>query len=239
MDKRKIIIVSAIVLTVVFVVSSIICVHELHEYNVAQKEYAEILVHNTTSIAKPAQTYSGSGSSEAINIITDPDAPDFDLPDLVINFRDLVQTNSDCIGWIYIPSLDVSYPVVQSADNIEYITTTFNGTENMAGCIFSDCRITAPFVQKTILYGHNMKNGSMFHKLFEIEKNPEDNSDIWIYLTNVSIYHYSVDKVERVSMTDKNVYSVSSTYSDELILSTCIKNETRLVVVAKRDWVYV
>ncbi|MCM1218470.1 MAG: class B sortase [Lachnospiraceae bacterium] len=212
-------------------------VKEVNAYNVAQEEYDTILKNATANKKKVVQTYAGESTSDIV--YRDPTAVSYNLPDLAIDFRALLETNKDCIGWIYIPSLEISYPVVQSADNDDYVHKTFNGTENLAGCIFSDCRITAPFVQKTILYGHNMKNGSMFHKLFNIETHPDEHRDIWIYLPTGAIYHYKVAEVRRTDLLDKDVYSVAATYDDTLVLSTCIKNETRLVVIATRDWAYV
>lgn len=211
-------------------------VKELHAYEVSKNEYETLLQEATENKHKVVHTYSGNSDSDMV--MSDPTAVSYSLPDLAIDFRALLNTNPDCIAWIYIPSQDISYPVVQSHDNDEYVHTTFNGTENIAGCIFSDCRITAPFIQKTILYGHNMKNGTMFHKLMNIETNMEENSDIWIYLPTGAIYHYKVTDVLRTDRLDKNVYSVSATYDETLVLSTCIKNETRLVVIAVRDWAY-
>lgn len=210
---------------------------ELHAYNVAQEEYETILTEATQRKHKVVQTYAGTGTSDIP--IGDPTAVTYDLPDLAIDFTALVQKNNDCIGWLYIPSVDISYPVVKSADNDDYVHKTFNGTENLAGCIFSDCRITAPFVQKTILYGHNMKNGSMFHGLFSIETHQDEYKDIWVYLPTGAIYHYSVVEVKRTDLLDREVYSVSASYDETLVLSTCIKDNTRLVVIAVRDWAYV
>lgn len=246
MKKRELLICGAIgALILVAVVCAVICFNELRQYQEAQEEYDELVSNSTSTIPKLVNTYTGGSTVDEPKSYGDPTSTgpventpiSYSLPDLAIDFKSLLNTNKDCIGWIYIPSLELSYPVVQSADNQDYISKTFNGKSNMSGCIFSDCRIDAPFVQKTILYGHNMKNGTMFHKLFDIEIAPEANKDIWIYLANGHIYHYVVEDVQRVKMNDKEIYSIGSTYSDELILSTCVKNELRLVVIARRDYV--
>lgn len=227
----------SITLTCIAVFMGVQYVKEMKAYSVAEEEYGKIITEATAKKHKVVQTFVGESTSDVP--LGDPTAVSYTLPDLAIDFTALVKTNKDCIGWIYIPSVDISYPVVQSADNDDYVKHTFNGTENLAGCIFSDCRITAPFVQKTILYGHNMKNGSMFHGLFSIETNPIENKDIWVYLPTGAIYHYNVVDVRRTNLLDKDVYSVSATYDETLVLSTCVKNETRLVVIAVRDWAYV
>lgn len=210
---------------------------EVQAYNTAQEEYEGLVKEATKAKHKVVHTYAGESASTVS--LSDPTAVSYTLPDLAVDFPALQKINKDCIGWIYIPSQEISYPIVQSADNDDYVHHTFNGTENLSGCIFSDCRITAPFVQKTIIYGHNMKNGTMFHKLFNIETDRTNNKDIWIYLPTGAIYHYKVVDVKRTDVLDKDVYSISATYDETLVLSTCIKNDTRLVVIAVRDWAYV
>ena len=62
----------------------------------------------------------------------------------------------------------ISYPVAQTDDNDKYLHTTFEGKSNASGCIFMDKDSqTDGKGQHTILYGHNMKNGSMFHELLQ------------------------------------------------------------------------
>ena len=64
----------------------------------------------------------------------------------------------------------ISYPIVQGEDDVYYLTHTFNNTENSAGSIFMETLNSADFSDvHTILYGHNMKNGSMFGTLMEYE----------------------------------------------------------------------
>lgn len=237
MKKLKIILpVITAALTCIAIFMGIQYAKELKQYKVSEEEYKTLVKEATENKRKVVTTYVGNAATPSVQV--DPTAVTYDLPELSVNFRKLIEQNRDCIAWIYIPSVDISYPVVQSVDNDDYVKRTFNGTENPAGCIFSDCRITAPFVQKTILYGHNMKNGSMFHNLMKIETHPGEYKDIWIYLPSGAIYHYVVDQVLRTDRLDKEVYSISATYDDTLVLSTCIKDETRLVVIAKRDWAY-
>lgn len=74
--------------------------------------------------------------------------------------------NPDVIAWIDIPGLSISYPVVQGTDNAYYLHHLFTGEYNSSGSIFTDCHNRPDFTdQNTILYGHNMKNGSMFGTL--------------------------------------------------------------------------
>ena len=80
-----------------------------------------------------------------------------------VNFEKLWKTNGDVVGWIYAPGTPINYPVVQSEDNEYYLKRMLNGAANGAGTIFMDFRNEADLTDfNTILYGHNMKNGSMF-----------------------------------------------------------------------------
>jgi len=78
----------------------------------------------------------------------------------------LQMINPDCIGWIQIEGTSIDYPIVLGKDNNTYLHTTFSGNENYSGAIFMDYRCRAGFDDPVaILYGHNMKDGSMFADL--------------------------------------------------------------------------
>lgn len=71
--------------------------------------------------------------------------------------------NPDFVGWIHIPNTNVNYPIVHGKDNSAYLTKTFVGNENPAGSIFMDCGNSGYWNDyNTVIYGHNMKNKSMF-----------------------------------------------------------------------------
>lgn len=85
---------------------------------------------------------------------------------LDVDFAHLQEINPDLVCWLYIPVLDLSYPVVQGTDNEYYLHRTFEGTENFAGTLFVDAEIAQPLKNPhTIIYGHSMKNQTMFGKL--------------------------------------------------------------------------
>lgn len=78
----------------------------------------------------------------------------------------LLDINSDGIGYIDIPSVSVQLPIVQGSDNDYYLTHTFNKVSNGAGALFEDSQITGGMsATHVIIYGHNMRNGSMFAEL--------------------------------------------------------------------------
>lgn len=92
-----------------------------------------------------------------------PQASAQSAPEQVFVQQSLSEINPDYIGWIEIAGTGISYPVVQGADNDKYLKTTFEGESNSSGAIFLDYRTSKDFTSPhTIIYGHNMKNGTMF-----------------------------------------------------------------------------
>ena len=83
-----------------------------------------------------------------------------------VDFESLLQVNRDVVGWLYIEGTNINYPVVQGMDNRHYVSTLIDGTYNDAGSIFMDYRNSRELADPhTVLYGHNMQNGSMFHDI--------------------------------------------------------------------------
>lgn len=77
----------------------------------------------------------------------------------------LWQQNKDLAGWIFAESIGVDYPVMYTPDNLEYyIHKGFDKAYAKSGCLFigSDWSLDSDY---TIIYGHHMKNGTMFGKL--------------------------------------------------------------------------
>ena len=80
-----------------------------------------------------------------------------------VDHEQLTALNPDFVGWIYIEGTQVNYPIVQGEDNDYYLHRMFNKEYNAAGSIFVDSGNSANLTDyNTVLYGHNMKNGSMF-----------------------------------------------------------------------------
>ena len=71
--------------------------------------------------------------------------------------------NSEVLGWITIPGTAVNYPILRGTDNDYYLDHNWKKERSSVGAIFMDCRSSGEFAaENTLIYGHNMKNGSMF-----------------------------------------------------------------------------
>lgn len=86
-----------------------------------------------------------------------------------IDFQALSAINPEAVGWLYAPDTVLSYPVAQGADNRYYLTHLFDGTENSAGSLFLDSRCPGLTGRNSVIYGHYMKNGTLFASLQEYQ----------------------------------------------------------------------
>lgn len=88
-----------------------------------------------------------------------------------VDFDKLKSINPDVVGWIRIEGLGISYPMVQGEDNEYYLTHTFYRKENKCGSIFVEVENSRNFSDFNIfVYGHNMKDKSMFARLNEYQE---------------------------------------------------------------------
>ena len=247
------------ILTIVLIVA--ICIFCYAAFN---------LYHIYTEYKKGTDEY--NSISEMAVTERDPDqVEEIDQPDeqpvapVSIDFDSLRSINEDVIGWIYVEALDgVSYPVVKGTDNDQYLHMTYEKNYNFAGTIFVDYENGRDFNDcNTLVYGHNMKNGSMFghlKKFTEDEKLYNNDRYFWIltpdknyryeiisaYTTGVNSDTYTLFKgpgeefeeyLKKIkSYSDIKTEDTELTIKDKIVtLSTCTGNEsTRFVVQGKR-----
>ena len=181
------------------------------------------------------------------------------VPFMNVNFNELLEKNSDTVGWIKVEGTKVNYPVVQTDNNDYYLNHAFNKSNNIGGWIFADYRADFNnFGKNTIIYGHNMNNKTMFGSIPSMlnssylnnsENNyikistPSSNS-VWklfsIYTIEPEIYYlktnFGTEPYSNFLNTIKgrSVYDfgVEVTTDDKILtLSTCDNSGTKRVVV--------
>lgn len=102
---------------------------------------------------------------------------------IAVDFDELRKLNSDIIGWIYIPDTNVSFPLLQGSSNKQYLYQSYKKEYLTAGSIFLDYRCSADFEDKsTVIYGHNMHNGSMFGSLKKYKDEEYRDEHPYIYI---------------------------------------------------------
>lgn len=83
-----------------------------------------------------------------------------------VDFAALREAGPDIIGWLYQENTAINYPVVQTDNNDYYLSHLYDGTYSKVGSLFADYENAANFSDKnTVIYGHNMRDGSMFATL--------------------------------------------------------------------------
>lgn len=201
MMKRNILKIFFLASLLVFLGSSGMLIHDYLEYQKGDTEYESLKVQAVRRDA-PADDILTDGAPEdstsedgALESHPDEEISQKTYEPLNIDFAALRKINSDIIAWLDIPGTEISYPVAQGSDNSYYLNHTFKGTVNLAGCIFMDFRNTDPAPDtNTVLYGHNMKNGSMFGTLRKFRERSfwETHPDFYLYLVDGTTYRCTI-----------------------------------------------
>ena len=119
------------------------------------------------------------------------------LPDFTVDIQQLQETeNPEIYAWIYVPGTKVNYPVLQHpADDTYYLNYNIDGTKGYPGCIYTEAAFNEPtfWDANTVLYGHNMKNGTMFGSLHKYEDSKffEENRYIYVF-TQERLFVYKI-----------------------------------------------
>lgn len=181
---------------------------------------------------------------------------------VAIDFEALKEVNEDVIGWLQFDNNGISYPLLQGEDNETYLHKMADGSPHKAGSIFMDTNCSSDLSDShTIIYGHNMRDLSMFGKLKKYRNEEgyyEENKYFTVY-TPEMIYRYEifgwyqvpeVDPVyqlgfvadatfeafveQMLARRDKDT-GVTADKEDKIVtLSTCSTTGNRLVVHGKQ-----
>ncbi|MDO4582440.1 MAG: class B sortase [Bacillota bacterium] len=137
-----------------------------------------------------------------------PEQPEHDYPQLLIDFDSLRAVNTDVVGWLYIEDTQINYPLLIGEDNDQYLHHTYDMTYNSSGSIFMDYRCSATLEgQNDVIYGHNMKNGSMFGELGRYASQDYADAHPYFYIyTPDTVYVYQIFSAF-VTTTSGKVYT--------------------------------
>ena len=95
-----------------------------------------------------------------------PEGPSFTEQLAAIDLAALQEVNPDVLGWIAIPDTELSYPLLQCSNNVYYLNHLWNKQRNSSGAIYLETNCTPDFSGfNTIIYGHRMRDTSMFGTL--------------------------------------------------------------------------
>ena len=144
------------------------------------KEVQESFVSVSQTTEKPPVT-DADGSFISTTGATNPIPPS---PENPVNFTELQAQNPDIYAWIHIPDTNVNYPVLQSdMDDNLYLDHDLYKDYSFPGAIYSQSKNNKEFTDRvTVLYGHNMLDGSMFATLHNFEDEEFFNSHPYFYV---------------------------------------------------------
>ena len=162
--KRKVVGIAVVSLCGLLALGSgFLMVRDLNQYSESTGAYEDIASH----VELPEQTE----APEDDNTETEPAGEDPSVVLPTVDFDALRETGPDIIGWLTLPDTAINYPVTQTDDNEYYLHHLYDGTYNKTGCLFADYENQEDFSDRnTIIYGHNMRDGSMFATLNEYDE---------------------------------------------------------------------
>lgn len=147
--------------------------------------------------------------------MTEPEIPEITektvLPEIAVLRQEYTE---DIVGYVRIPDTAIDYAVVQSENNEYYLDRDICGNSNAAGTIYMDYENNPEYLgYNTILYGHNMKNGSMFHNLrYYMQQDFFKAHPVIEYKT---VYEDTKWQVFAFLHTDTSFYYIQTIFSDD------------------------
>ncbi len=167
-----------------------------------------------------SQTVQAEPLDEAVSFLFDTD------------LTQLQQVNKDVIGWIHIPESDISFPLMRSYDNEDYLYHAWDGSYSSSGSIFLECKNRKNMLDfNTIIYGHHMRNGTVFASLMEYRHQQYRDSHPYIYiLTDNDLRRYQVFSAYEAPI-DSDTYRLY--YPDEAVKSAALEHFVNSSVLEK------
>lgn len=175
--------------TVVFLFSAIQLVDILQNYREAEAFYDET---------------AGSYTEQNIQSEADPDEERLPAP-ITVDFTEILKINDDVIGWIYMEDTVVNYPVLQGENNYYYLDKTYWKKYLASGSIYLDSGNEADLSDAhSIIYGHNMKNHTMFGDLddFRDAEYLEEHPYVDLFLVDGTWLRYEIYSLYRADVDD-------------------------------------
>ena len=195
---------------------------ELKEQQKEKEDFAAV-----SRIAEPTVTAEQTESEQAEP--TEEPAAERNIPKLIA-------ANTDCIGWLSIDGTNISYPVMHTPKEPQkYLRRSFYGKNSQSGVPFLDGRCSTNG-GNLIIYGHNMKNGTMFSDLKKYLNTDFLNSHRMVRLeTADGVFLFTVTEVRRTNTADPWYDRTTCEDGRHFILSTCYGSgkDGRLLIIAE------
>lgn len=218
----------SVLLSALLAVSGVMIFRELSIQQKEKEDFRELVELVQITPSKPAQP-------DETPVPTD-DEPEESLRDLSVLFAE----NSECIGWLCIPDTAIDYPVMYTPNAPQkYLRRNFYGEYSQSGVPFLDYRCN-PDSGNLLIYGHNMKNGTMFSDLKKyLDADFLDSHQTIELQIGDNLYRYTISETKVTDTSDKWYEDIGRNLFEDksfLVLSTCYGGGNgRLLIIAVKD----
>lgn len=211
--KKVISTIICILLALLAAVSIFMIVRHYSEEKKAADSYSDMLGFVITDNTEETQPTEPCEAEETEATTEPPTEPDEEEQTISIDFEQLTAKYPDVVGWLYCEGTPINYPVMQSDDNDYYLRRLPDGTYNTAGSLFADYRCgDIGETNNYIIYGHNMKNGTMFSSLTKYKSQSYYNEHPVLYLFTPEA-EYRIELIAGfVSKPTGDVYNTEQIY---------------------------
>ena len=132
-----------------------------------------------------------------------------------VDFQTLKEKNSDTVGFLKVNGTNIEYTVVKGTNNSYYLKHNFNKESNSAGWIFADYKNKVDGTDKNlVIYGHNMRDDSMFGSLKNILNDDWHNEEENKYVTFITENDNSIYEVFSVYQVAEEDYYITTDFKD-------------------------
>lgn len=211
--KKKLYFVAGVILLIIAAVCAWVSWKSWSKEKTAGETYMEL---RETVRATPSPT----GEEQESESTAEPQK----TVEIPIDFQTLQAQNADIYAWIEIPGTAIDYPVVQrESDSSYYLSHNTDGEEDAAGAIFTEDYNSKTFQDaNTVLYGHNMKNGSMFQNLHSYADRSffDEHREVIVYMPD-AVLHY---KIFAAYLYDSRHLLQSFDFSDPTVMGNYLES---------------
>ena len=160
-------------------------------------------------------------SDEIAEFVTVDETKEDDEEKYVVDFEKLKEKNSDIVAWLKVKGTNIETTVVKSTNNDYYLTHNFNKEYNSAGWIFADYKNKVDGTDKNlVIYGHNMRDDSMFGSLKWVINEDWYNNEDNKYITLITENETQVYEVFSVYQIEKEDYYIQTNFDTEKEFNT-------------------
>lgn len=225
--EKRFLLLLEILCAVIFIYSGVQLFSIYQDYHKASEEYAslsEMVVEELPSETGKEKEETTKEKEEKKSVLDEP--YDYDVPSYKLDLSAVEAQNPDTEGWIILPDSKINYPIVKSVDNEDYLRTTFDHQPATAGTLFIDMNCKPDFEnQNTIVYGHNMHNGSMFRALNSLtDKEYFWRHHIFLISTGGELEEYEIISCYETTVDNMSSWQIS--FESDAAYAEWLKNVT-------------